>query len=289
MTDFSGANCPVCGKGFTETDRPVVCPDCGAPYHSGCYSQAGKCTFSSRHREGFVWKETPADETDEDLDETEDPEVLNENIEFLKRLGIFDDLYQSHDDRFIFGVSEREIAHFQGEVNALRFIRYRQIARGRKISFNLFAGLFSPCYFFYSRMRAAGIAVAFISFVFNLPFMLYAFFTFTGESPPFGQESLLSASNLLSYFSFGFTIIIALFYDYFYLRWMARKIKNIRSQYGPLEDFEDKDDGYSESNRDYFTSLRLAGKPSLLYMLLDSIAVTIALLLFFYFILFYFK
>ena len=55
MIDYTGLNCPVCGKPFTRDDDIVVCPECGAPYHRECYAQAGKCLFSDKHGSHTAW------------------------------------------------------------------------------------------------------------------------------------------------------------------------------------------------------------------------------------------
>ena len=60
---FIGAHCPVCGKAFTETDDIVVCPVCGTPHHRACYAEKGACANEARHAEGYVWQpERPAEQ-----------------------------------------------------------------------------------------------------------------------------------------------------------------------------------------------------------------------------------
>ena len=55
MYDFTGQECPVCKKKFTDKDDLVVCPDCGAPYHRTCYQENGQCVFTEKHGTGFEW------------------------------------------------------------------------------------------------------------------------------------------------------------------------------------------------------------------------------------------
>ncbi len=55
MTDYTGINCPVCGKAFTTDDDIVVCPKCGAPYHRECYAKVGKCVFEEKHGTPEAW------------------------------------------------------------------------------------------------------------------------------------------------------------------------------------------------------------------------------------------
>nr|WP_319488530.1 RING finger protein [uncultured Caproiciproducens sp.] len=69
MIDYTGLNCPVCGKPFTQNDDIVVCPECGAPYHRECYAQAGKCVFSDKHGSHTAW--TPPEQETKAVKETE--------------------------------------------------------------------------------------------------------------------------------------------------------------------------------------------------------------------------
>lgn len=64
MLDYTGLNCPVCNKPFTEEDDIVVCPVCGAPYHRACYEHTGECVFHDLHEAGKDWQPpAPAAET----------------------------------------------------------------------------------------------------------------------------------------------------------------------------------------------------------------------------------
>lgn len=56
MLDFTGIECPVCKKAFTESDDVVVCPTCGAPYHRQCYVETGHCIFEENHKTGKNWQ-----------------------------------------------------------------------------------------------------------------------------------------------------------------------------------------------------------------------------------------
>lgn len=59
MINFTGVNCPVCGRAFTDEDDIVVCPKCGAPYHRGCYQEKGQCIFGELHEKGKEWAPPP--------------------------------------------------------------------------------------------------------------------------------------------------------------------------------------------------------------------------------------
>ena len=56
MIDYTGVQCPVCSKPFSQDDDIVVCPECGAPYHRHCYQQEGRCVFADRHGTAQAWK-----------------------------------------------------------------------------------------------------------------------------------------------------------------------------------------------------------------------------------------
>ena len=60
MIDYTGIECPICKKAFTETDDIVVCPECGAPYHRECYQKVKHCVFEDKHGTAEAWT-PPAD------------------------------------------------------------------------------------------------------------------------------------------------------------------------------------------------------------------------------------
>ena len=74
MIDFIGLKCPVCGETFKEGDDIVVCPQCGAPYHRDCYTQAGQCIFDDLHQAGKDWAPPPPPKPPEASAEIKDRE-----------------------------------------------------------------------------------------------------------------------------------------------------------------------------------------------------------------------
>ncbi|MCL2638815.1 MAG: hypothetical protein FWD48_10665 [Oscillospiraceae bacterium] len=299
MIDFTGALCPVCKKDFTN-ERPVVCPDCGAPYHRACYAENGECIFKSKHSAEFAWNVgrdalgTPNTSTTEaGAPEASRPTEGNEKVknyygsirETLDEMGFFDNIEKeplSPDERFIFGVSEKEIAYFHGSLSPLRLMRFRKIASGNKISLNVFAGIFSPLYMFYSRMRGLGALITALTFLLSFPTWLDRYFMLTNSASPFTQEELLRLSANMSLFSLSLTVLVALFYDYIYLRWSTNKIKFIRSRFFPeiMNDRPEIPDAPSVSPKleglsdDYYSYLRSAGNPGVRYMLMDYLIAT---------------
>lgn len=56
MLDYIGTRCVVCSEKFTEEDDVVICPDCGTPYHKGCYKKDTGCVNTALHQLGGSWK-----------------------------------------------------------------------------------------------------------------------------------------------------------------------------------------------------------------------------------------
>lgn len=298
MTDYTGALCPVCKKNF-KAQRPVVCPDCGAPYHPACYAESGKCMFADKHGTKFTWENVPAARDDasavpHNIKRTESSVPANKPKthygsirETLDEMGFFKDVDErghklnheaiSPEERFLFGVSEKEIAHFQGGINPLRLLRYRRIASGNKISLNLAAGFFRPLYLFYSRMRGLGFAVTLLTSLLSFPSLVATYFDFMNLPLPFTQEQLMRMTANLSIFNLSLIIIFSLFFDYIYLRWASNKIKLIRSRFYPdiLENREEIPDMPSVSPKldgledEYYAYLQHEGRPGIRYMLKD--------------------
>jgi len=81
-------NEPCCGCDVPlapVADDIVVCPDCGAPMHRGCWQKKNACPLRGQHGEGFGWLPTIAEEISEDdqpldarLDETADGVICPE-------------------------------------------------------------------------------------------------------------------------------------------------------------------------------------------------------------------
>lgn len=59
MGRYDGIRCPVCGEVFKDKDDVVVCPDCGAPHHRGCYETRGECAYEEKHATGEEWRRPP--------------------------------------------------------------------------------------------------------------------------------------------------------------------------------------------------------------------------------------
>ena len=95
MLDFTGVKCPVCEVPFKKNDDIVVCPSCGAPYHRGCYHDAGRCVFEEElHGSGKSWAAPAPPEPPDMTSEIKDQEcpscgILNAHSAlFCNRCGV---------------------------------------------------------------------------------------------------------------------------------------------------------------------------------------------------------
>lgn len=59
--DYFGNKCAVCNNVFKKGDDIVVCPECGTPSHRECYFNNGKCINEDKHKDGYVYEPTSAD------------------------------------------------------------------------------------------------------------------------------------------------------------------------------------------------------------------------------------
>ncbi|MBR1483452.1 MAG: DUF2628 domain-containing protein [Ruminococcus sp.] len=55
--EFTQYNCPVCNQQFESGEDIVVCPECGAPHHRGCYEELGHCFYQDKHSESFSFEQ----------------------------------------------------------------------------------------------------------------------------------------------------------------------------------------------------------------------------------------
>ena len=59
LNRYEGAVCPVCGQAFTQGDDVVVCPACGTPHHRACWMREGRCANEENHASGYTWQGAP--------------------------------------------------------------------------------------------------------------------------------------------------------------------------------------------------------------------------------------
>lgn len=54
--DFTEYKCPVCNEQFQAGEDIVVCPECGAPHHRGCYESLEHCYYEDKHSDSFSFE-----------------------------------------------------------------------------------------------------------------------------------------------------------------------------------------------------------------------------------------
>lgn len=59
LNRYEGAVCPACGQAFTQADDVVVCPACGTPHHRACWMREGHCANEDKHSAGYTWQGAP--------------------------------------------------------------------------------------------------------------------------------------------------------------------------------------------------------------------------------------
>ena len=234
MDELKNVKCGLCNNFFKDNDDVVFCPDCGAPAHRSCWQREGECVYADRHGSGFRWSS---------------PAEIAQNEAAAHRQQAESDFREK---RYM-GVREREMLYFLnagGPQGLYRMALMKYLAEGnRKVSFNVFAGIFSPYNQFYKGMSALGILLTFLNFVTSLPQILLYYTTFFTENTElFNDGSIVWMVNLMSWIQLCVMGLLCVFGDYLYLLYMVKTIKKVRMQY---------DDEQSE---DYAMALAEAGR-----------------------------
>lgn len=272
--------CAVCGRELGP--RPVYCPSCGTPMHLGCYIENGVCPNAAKHtgppkpnlnldEDGFVKFGKVDDENTGGADNTEAPNNPDDPKVFVSPFESFEDMILSKpiknpetgETLTCNGVTQEELLFFLGKryLSTPRYISIflRMANTGKRVSFNLWAGLFMPFYQFYQKMIAPGFALLLLYFILELPALMWRareLMSGTGEIPLVIGASLDSLISIFAFVNLGVQILIALFGDYFYMRWSVGKILSIREKYANL------------SPDEYHAALEKAGNPKWIYILL---------------------
>lgn len=217
MEELKNVSCGLCGRMFNEQDDVVFCPDCGAPAHRSCWQQEGECIYSDQHGNGFRWTS---------------PAEMARNEAAAHRQQAESDFSEK---RYM-GVSEREMLFFlnAGTPQSIyRMALMKYLAEGnRKVSFNVFAGIFNPYNQFYKGMSALGILLTLVNFVTSLPQILLYYSTFFTENTElFSDNSVVWIINLMSWIQLSVMALLCVFGDYLYLLYMVKTIKKVRTQY----------------------------------------------------------
>ena len=193
---YTGENCPVCGKAFAEGDDIVVCPTCGTPHHRTCYFEKEACANADRHAQGFAW--ASQQEKTVALAQPKKPDSHGHHILFCPNCGTENPaeepvckkcgtrLYNNPEgkptpqiqlpdgSKQAFGVGTYTISpnEMLGEntvgdtaeyvrTGANKYIpKFFAMEKGKKkVSFNFAAFFFGPHWFFYRRMYAVGASI----------------------------------------------------------------------------------------------------------------------------------
>ena len=185
LNRYEGAVCPVCGQAFTQGDDVVVCPACGTPHHRACWMREGRCANEKKHASGYTWQGAPQEKN-----------AFEEKTELgiiCPRCGTNsprDTLFcpncgqplgaqqpggyspfggQPYAQRFVTnvppdekidGIPVAEVAAYvrTGTVSYLSKF-FRMDREKKKIGWNWAAFFFSPFWFFYRKLYAAGAVV----------------------------------------------------------------------------------------------------------------------------------
>lgn len=185
MNRYEGAVCPVCGQAFTQADDVVVCPSCGTPHHRGCWMRAGQCANVEKHAAGFTWQEAP--QRPEESPKQPEPGVVcprcaaasPQDTLFCPRCGqplgahpaggsMPGDPYAQGcrvigdvpPGETIDGIPAAEVAAYVRTGTQSYVPKFFHMDRTKsKASWNWAAFIFSPFWFFYRKLYAAGAVV----------------------------------------------------------------------------------------------------------------------------------
>lgn len=205
MSNYIGAECPVCKKQFVEVDDVVVCPICGTPHHRTCYQQNGSCAFEQQHTAGHVWKDPNAKKESEDNREgtiickschAKNPEngifccscgaalkqepsgntapspwntsAANASMQnaYTMACGGMSPAEE------IDGICARDFAYFVGSSSRYYLPRFQQISKGNSLSINFSAFICNFFFFFYRKMYVPGMIFLALTALIYLPNLL---------------------------------------------------------------------------------------------------------------------
>lgn len=211
MKSYSGSKCIVCERIFTDDDDIVVCPDCGTPYHRGCYLEKGSCINTELHENGGSWKPeyvNPADNPDGEIvcpkcgetnppltlfcekcgmplaviphgraENDEEQNVSGQNpdnpFEPLFTVNFSDPLCGLNPDEEFEDAKLSEIADYVG-TNTFYFLPLFKIMKetGRKFTWNLPGLIFPEYYYGYRKMYGPLILVTLVKMIISLPLLI---------------------------------------------------------------------------------------------------------------------
>lgn len=250
--------CDVCGEELKPNDFIVVCPECGTPIHKECWDREHKCPNEARHIDDYDWNE-------EHRKSYAPPPMEKNTAVFNSVSEFFGEINrnplksgETGEELTCCGVKQSELIAFLGseKISTPRlFVTFMNMANSkRKVSFNIFSGLFFPLYFFYRRMMGPGIILSLISIILS-PIIIFVFkdySVFMSNSANALAQTLAAYSYNMLPVAYALQFACILFTDYFYMKWCVRKILTIREICKDMPEEE------------YYRILGTKGKPSFL-------------------------
>ena len=229
-----GIVCDACGEELNPNDFIVVCPECGTPIHKECWDKEHKCPNEERHIEDYDWNS-------EHRKSYAPPPVEQSGAVFNSVSEFFGEISrnplkssETGEELTCCGVRQPELIAFLGseKMSTPRlFVTFMNMANSkRKVSFNVFSGLFFPLYFFYRRMMGPGIILALLSIILS-PVIVFVFkdsSVFMGGNTNVLAQTLATFSYNMLPITYALQFASILFTDYFYMKWCVRKILSIR-------------------------------------------------------------
>ena len=262
MFRFSGDSCQYCKRELTENDDIVVCPECGAPYHRECYNLAGECVRADLHAYGQAYHNSNSRQS-ELFNQSGEIEIrcprcgeYNESgAKFCKNCGMpfvengnvreifITSSYTYNDSEEIEeGVTNGDVAKYLGQ-NAGYFITKYKAMKQRKnpISTNFSALFFNYMYLFYRKSFVFGIIFALVLFLLRMPstfVIMYERLEGTSylSQLPFLTVAFVEKMTKISVFtdltSWLIEVGMCLFFNWFYMKSVIKKVKNLKNIYG---------------------------------------------------------
>lgn len=231
--------CAICGE---DADSDMIyCPDCGTAMHRGCYSSTGSCPNEKNHGRNIS-------EHDFYRDDGFNPEGMirissfSDIIKEIRKQPIKDN--ETGEELTCHGVTQAELIAFLGEhyLSTPRYLLlFLRMANSKKrVSLNFFAGLLMPYYQFYQRMVGPAIILLILNFILSLPASIYQLNMMMNGSSTVSMETsgFSDIISILSFAGLAVQILVALFHDYFYMRWSVNRILGLREKHSNLSETE---------------------------------------------------
>ena len=278
MSYYTGEECLMCKKRFTDNDDVVVCPECGTPYHRECYAKEGHCVNEALHKTHGSWM---ADKIEAKKAESAQKKVcrmcsfpnesdadicikcgmkLSDNNNFSqtyindrKKLIITSDSSENY-----YGLDVSETMDKEGNItldemadyvksNKLFYIAvFKRLKNASaKISLNMIAFLF-PEYYFASRKMYFWSAVVFIvRFLLGIPLFLsniveYNIMSQTVVSYLQAHPISPLVSDICMYFHWVIRFVAGLAANALYYRHVIIRLKKLRTRYPEYTEYRAK-------------------------------------------------